>query len=324
MSESVTHGDLTVTSSHESADEMRTALAIPDDLRATAEPATPPAEIAPSQEPEPPESAAVPEPARNPDGTFKAAGSKPKKPRDDPQARINQAIARQREAERKAAQLEQEIASLRQPRLPETTPQPAPAPAPVKEDEGEPQPDKYDGLQYDPRYIRDLTQWHAKQAWQQQVQQQREAYEAQQQQQAEYAQAQAHQERLTAARAKYPDFDQRLNPEIPVNGPTRAIIQSSAVGPELMLYLSDHPDEAQRIATLHPVLAIREMGKLEARFEAAGSGPVSTPPMSTAKPVVKPVTGSPLTVERDEYRDDEPFEAHFKRENARDRAARRG
>jgi hypothetical protein len=324
MAESVTQDGMTITSSHESAEQMQMAL---ETTPADTEQASPPAEL-PAGETEQPD-AEPPTPERNPDGTFKPASDKGTAPAKKPyqtaaEARISKAVSLQREAERKAAALEQELAHLRSqppaPRQPE-----APAARPAEEEE--PTPDRYEGLQYDPNYIRDLSLWQVKQAWQAMAQQAQERQALEQQRAAEAAQMQAHQERLTAARQKYPDFDQRIRPDVPVNAPMAHIITGSPVGPELLLYLSDHPDESQRIATLHPVLAIREMGKLEARFETAAagsSGSVSVPPMSSAKPVVKPVTGSPATVERDEYRDDEPFEAHYRRENARERAARRG
>jgi hypothetical protein len=327
MAESVTQDGMTFTSSHQSAEQMRMALETPTD--ATAEHATPPAELPAGETEKAEPDTPTEERERNPDGTFKAPSDKGKAPAKKPyqtaaEARISKAVASQREAERKAAALEQELAQFRQAQQPSPAPR-QPEPPVARPEDDEPTPDKYEGLQYDPKYIRDLSIWQVKQAWQAIAQQAQERQALEQQRAAEAAQMQAHQERVTAARQKYPDFDQRIRPEVPINAPMAHIITGSPVGPELLLYLSEFPEESQRIAQLHPMLAIREMGKLEARCEAAlhGNGSASLPAMSAAKPVIKPVTGAPSRIERD---DDEslPVEEFIRRGNARDRAARRG
>jgi len=322
--DSASHDGFTVSSTHDSAEQIALALQTPAPA-ASAEAQTPPAELPADATPEPAPAATGPE--RNPDGTFKAAspkgkpGSAPeKKPyQSAAEARIGKAVAAQKDAERRAAQLEQELTRYRTPPAPAAPPQ---APAKPTED-SEPDPNRYEGLQYDPRYIRDLTAHHARLAWQAIAQQQQQKADQARDQQLEQERMRGHQERLTAARTKYPDFDQRLNLDTWISTPMAHAITESPVGPELLLYLSDHPQDAQRIATLHPIQAMREMGKLEARYDAAtpGTGSAPAPAMSQAKPVIKPVTGGPATSERDEYRDDEPFEAHVRRENARDRTA---
>ena len=82
------------------------------------------------------------------------------------------------------------------------------------------------------------------------------------------------------------------------------LVFSPGTAPSLMLYLSEHPDELQRIAALpNPRAVSREVAKLETRLEAATSGDSTNrdDDVSRAAPPVKPVTGKPYVTE-DGYR----------------------
>ena len=83
------------------------------------------------------------------------------------------------------------------------------------------------------------------------------------------------------------------------------LVFSPGTAPSLMLYLSEHPDELQRIAALQTPRAVsREMAKLETRLESATPGNSATnrdDDVSRAAPPVKPVTGKPYVTE-DGYR----------------------
>ena len=59
-----------------------------------------------------------------------------------------------------------------------------------------------------------------------------------------------------------------------------------------MYHLSQNPEECDRIAGLNPMMAIKEMGKLEARLEDASTGPSSSGFSVTKAPrPIKPVGG---------------------------------
>lgn len=100
---------------------------------------------------------------------------------------------------------------------------------------------------------------------------------------------------------------------------------SSEHAPALMLHLSEHPEDLQRIAALSNSRDVsREMAKLEGRVSAAPAGNSERPATSSkAKPPVRPVTGSP-TPASDDVDDDTPFEVHFRKMNARDKSRGRG
>lgn len=212
------------------------------------------------------------------------------------------------------------------PRAMGSAPPPPSSSAPA--DDPEPRIDAADA-QGQPRYksyeefVAARARWEARQEFRAQA----ESFQRQQAERAAQERDQrlteAHTERLAKARTAIPNFDQRVANagNIPVSAPMREFIRDSDYGPELTVYLCEHPADAQRLSTLHPVLLAREIGRLEARVSAAPSGPAATPTISKAAPPIKPVgSGAPLAATSlDEGSDDEPFEAHFKRENARER-----
>ena len=64
--------------------------------------------------------------------------------------------------------------------------------------------------------------------------------------------------------------------------------------PRLMSYFSEHPEEIQRFSTLLPFDFVREMGKIEARLEAATADtPAPESEVSRARKPVRSVTGAP-------------------------------
>jgi hypothetical protein len=71
--------------------------------------------------------------------------------------------------------------------------------------------------------------------------------------------------------------------------------------PRLMSYFSEHPEEVQRFSTLLPYQFLREMGKVEARLEAAiADSPAPQGEVSRARKPVRSVTGAPPSVDSDE------------------------
>jgi hypothetical protein len=130
-------------------------------------------------------------------------------------------------------------------------------------------------------------------------------------------------DRLTAARDKNPNLDAELNPDTPMSLPMQHLVKDSPLGIELLQWLSAHPDESQRLSTLHPADTYREMGKLEGRLEAASSprGPARV--VSSAKAPIKPLGTSPPVSDPFEINDDLSMDEHFRRMNAVDRQAGR-
>ena len=93
------------------------------------------------------------------------------------------------------------------------------------------------------------------------------------------------------AAAKYDDFDTVVGELKPVSPWSQAIMQAQN-GSDIAYYLGTHMREAQRIATLHPVDQIREIGKIEAKLLLTPPTPKSA---SKAPAPISPLSGSAHT-----------------------------
>ena len=126
-------------------------------------------------------------------------------------------------------------------------------------------------------------------------------------------------DRLTSARKNNPNFDNELNQDTPMSMPMQNLVKDSPVGVEMMQWLSSNFEESQRLSTLHPSDAYREMGKLEGRLEAASQSRGPARVVSSARPPIKPLGTSPNVANPLEISDDLSMDEHFRRMNAIDR-----
>lgn len=120
------------------------------------------------------------------------------------------------------------------------------------------------------------------------------------------------------AKEKYPDLDERLEDiaDIQMSQSVLQAIAESDFGPDILSNLADNPKECERIAALSPSAAIREIDKLEARFETAKPEPKKT--VSKAPAPINPGggTGSPTD---DNPSDSDSIEEWMRKERARGR-----
>jgi len=257
---------------------------------------------------------------------------KPAKPREDPNARISQAIARQREAERRAEAAERRAAELEAARSQPQVEQPKPVPDRERYMAMPNAPKEEDYERYSD-YTADLSIFIADQRYaeKEQARQQTAAQRG-----AEQARQAVNESFISRIEAAEPAFLESVSQEV-LNIPTFDSLQPGepvtawhAIGEEirrsehvvgLMRFFTQHPDELQRLATLPPRELTRSMALLESRIGAAPSGPAQLPRVSSqAKPPIRPERGAPL--KSDEGSDDESIEAYIARENRR-QAARR-
>lgn len=134
--------------------------------------------------------------------------------------------------------------------------------------------------------------------------------------------------RLAATRASHADFDARIAAGPLLSRPMQDAIVESELAGELMLHLSDPDNEAdyEKIVSQPTALgqyaAIKKLeGKLETRLTAAPTGPAKAIPLSSAKPLIKPVSSSHGTTEVDD--EDLDVDAHIEKHNRLDRQRRR-
>lgn len=137
-------------------------------------------------------------------------------------------------------------------------------------------------------YVEAVAEWKADQVIQKrEAERQQKEAERRQVESAQALEAQWH-ESVSKAEDKYDDFAQVTNnPQLPISPVMAQAIKASPVGAEVAYYLGKNPDEAARIAKLPAFLAVKEMGKVEAKVEAA-------PPEAPKKPSAAPAPIKPL------------------------------
>ena len=201
------------------------------------------------------------------------------------QERINELTAGKREAERKASALEARILKLEQQGNKEPDPEPTdkttvqnnntgPSPDELNQDGTE----KYPLGEFDPQYIRDLTRHTLAVEREAQKNAEREAQE-----QREYEESRAQLEagwrtKMSDAQERYPDFQEKGQTLVssfenvdPAYGEyLTATIMGMEYGPDVLYYLSNHHDEAERIVSSGPTQATIALGRIESKFVDAG------------------------------------------------------
>ena len=193
-------------------------------------------------------------------------------------------ITKQREEARKEAQterqarveLEQRLAALEQQRQPQQA---------VNVDQ-EPQPSQFNDAF---EYAKALAEYSTEKALAErdrQMAQQRE-------QEAQQKIIQSWAQKVQEAKAELPDFDDLVaSSDVVVNNAVRDAILESDVGPKILYHLAENNDLAKKIASLSPNAALREIGKLEAKFEVNPETKQTTPVVRSKAPApIQPIRG---------------------------------
>jgi uncharacterized Rmd1/YagE family protein len=109
------------------------------------------------------------------------------------------------------------------------------------------------------------------------------AARAEQERMAVESQARVMEAAIAEGEKKYPDFRAKVNspalPNLATSNP--ALLQAligSQHGIDIAYHLASNPTEAHRIAALHPVYAIRELGRIEAMVSSKPSKSVTSAP----------------------------------------------
>jgi hypothetical protein len=192
-------------------------------------------------------------------------------------------ITKQREEARQDAQrerqarvdLEQRLAALEQQRQPQA----------INVDQ-EPQPSQFsDAFEY----AKALAEFSTERALAERDRQVAQAREQEAQQKIIQSWAQKVQE----AKAELPDFDDLVaSSDVVVNNAVRYAILESDVGPKILYHLAENNDLAKKIASLSPNAALREIGRLEARFEAKPDTKQTAPVVRSKAPApIQPIRG---------------------------------
>ena len=193
-------------------------------------------------------------------------------------------ITKQREEARKEAQQEREARQALEARLAALERQPAPQAPKVDE---EPQPSQFNDAF---EYAKALAEFTADKRIGEMRRQDAEAKEAVERQKVIETWA----SKVQAAKASLPDFDDIVaSSDVVVNDDIRDAILESDVGPQILYHLAENEDVAKKIAGLSAKQALREIGKLEARFEVKETAPEpKTIARSKAPAPIQPLRGS--------------------------------
>ena len=193
-------------------------------------------------------------------------------------------ITKQREEARKEAQQERSAREALEARLAALERQPAPQAQKVDE---EPQPSQFNDAF---EYAKALAEFTADKRIGEMRKQDAEAKEAQERQKVIDQWA----NKVQAAKALLPDFDDIVaSSDVVVNDDIRDAILESDVGPQILYHLAENDDVAKKIAGLSAKQALREIGKLEAMFEAKETAPEAKPIARSKAPApIQPLRGS--------------------------------
>lgn len=274
-----------------------------------------------------------------------------KDPEKAEEERKSKARQRVEEATREAAQLKREIAAERAERerlarevreLRESRERPQERRGALQESPEPPKP-KLEDFETHEEWVEAMVEFKADQKL---FEYQRQSYQraaVAAQHQALAGDVQTFNGRLAKAREADPEFDTRIHPDISGLEPSFTLprdqngrrqiegknvladeVVRSEHGPEIMLYLSEHHDEYQRIAALRaPRDIVREVAIIEHSIKDATAGnssetvqPAPKPAPSKASAPVRPVTGSPYVASGDKGpKPGESFDDWYRRTN---------
>ena len=193
-------------------------------------------------------------------------------------------ITKQREEARKEAQQERQAREALEARLAALERQPAPQAPAVDQ---EPQPSQFNDAF---EYAKALAEFTADKRIAEMKQDEAKAKaEAERQKVIETWAS-----KVQAAKASLPDFDDIVaSSDVVVNDDIRDAILESDVGPQILYHLAENDDVAKKIAGLSAKQALREIGKLEARFEVKETKSQSAPTVRSKAPApIQPLRGS--------------------------------
>lgn len=261
-------------------------------------------DAASEQEQEAPEAEAEQEDAPEQEQDEADDGDEPEAPDDDADddkpvkkstfdKRVKDLTFKRREAERQAAEKDEEIARLK--KAMEEKGLTEDKEAVNEETDPRPDPNDFDIGELDPQFVSALSKWEARQEYS------RLRAEDDKKRQSEAA-AVRRQELQTKADAqfaqgvsKYEDFEEVLG-NLPADAKvadetTEALLESEHFA-DIMYHLGQNPDEAREIASQSPVQQARYIGRLEAKFSSGQDAPTEKSKPKKAPKAAPPVQRS--------------------------------
>jgi len=219
---------------------------------------------------------------------------KEKKPNPKLERRFSE-ITKQREAARDEAKREREARESLEVRFKELEARVNP-PAKTDDEVGEePRPDQFSDMY---EYAKALAEYTADKKMAERDQQDK-ARKAAAEQEVKFK---AWADRVNAAKNQLPDFDDMVqSSDVKVSDPVRDAIIESEYGPQILYYMAENAEFAKKLGDMSIVSAVREIGKVEARYErdAKVSAPEAKAVVgkSRAPAPISPLRGAVNTVD---------------------------
>jgi hypothetical protein len=220
---------------------------------------------------------------------------KEKKPNPKLERRFSE-ITKQREAAREEARKEREQRESLEARLKELESRVSPpAQADTEELGQEPKPEQFSDMY---EYAKALAEYTADKKLMERDKQE-VARKAAAEQEVKFK---AWADRVNAAKTDLPDFDDMVqSSDVRVSDPVRDAIIESEHGPKILYYLAENSEFAKKLADMSVVSAVREIGKIEARYvrDTKESAPeVKTAAVKSRAPApINPLRGAVNTVD---------------------------
>jgi hypothetical protein len=176
-------------------------------------------------------------------------------------------ITKQREAAREEAKREREARESLEAKVAERERRSQPQQRVETLDE-EPKPEQFNDAF---EYARALAEYSAEQALKN-----RDRVELEKKYQAEHDKLiEVWNDRLEATKKELPDYaDMIESSDVMVSDQVRDALLESDAGPRILYHLAENPDYAEKLSKMTVISALREIGKLEAKFEKTETKPV--------------------------------------------------
>ena len=106
------------------------------------------------------------------------------------------------------------------------------------------------------------------------------------------------QQRIDATKAELPDYEEMItSSEVVVSDQVRDAIIESDVGPRILYYLAENPELGVKLSSMSMSSALREIGKMEARFENVETAEKPAVARSKAPAPIKPLRSTSTNVD---------------------------
>jgi len=195
-------------------------------------------------------------------------------------------LTKQREEARKEAAREREAREALESRIKELEGKAEPKPV---EENVKPQPSQFNDAF---EYAEALAEWSAEQA----ILNREKAEAERKEQETRQKLAESWRQREAAIKADLPDYDDMIASaaDVTVNDVVRDAIVESDVGPRILYHLAENPELVETLNSSSPIKALREIGKLEARFEAKDTPKEAKTDAETKPQVARSKAPAPL------------------------------